>query len=574
MFASAAEDKQAAEADKHASDDEGSDDMSVASKSKYAVLRKNVVFDEALDPRTLSKRPHWDDARQLSELQQACVEAAATAPLSTPEHPLSKSPPRPLPASPEKDTAEEETPGQLPGEVVDAEGTRGQTEVFPGIGALLTPILDILAMPANIELEGANGQNRARGASVSSIHTVQDDFLDALSRHTETVLGESSFLPPQPEDSNQVVMLKRLQLRVAELQARGLSKAQQEVVRDVVQKYVPHTDESNAEPEQKLLEALENYQALGLLGSAGKQVMPQLLHVTSLQHALLKSTWATVPTIFQKIAETCDFTQSYRADACDYFVSHSWQDDGPKKVAMLRQFLFAHTFLGRILVILPLLACILLPLGFALHSQSESFPPWLLTSFAMALLAVLLGWYWGSTLGLCAPSRAPWYYNSTTVWIDSLCIDQTTDAAKQAGVASFKDVLQRSGRMVALTSEGYLSRLWCVYELATFSRHKPKDKLLLLSLDWPSSTAMSPSIGLSHDEEKLLRNFRCREAKCFLPADRVLLLREIREDFGSEEAFDEYVNTVLPEVMSKGKRRYFKSFSRARNSALHLVFGG
>lgn len=42
---------------------------------------------------------------------------------------------------------------------------------------------------------------------------------------------------------------------------------------------------------------------------------------------------------------------------------------------MLREFLFAHTFLGRILVILPLFACFFMPLGFSLHSRWETVDP-------------------------------------------------------------------------------------------------------------------------------------------------------------------------------------------------------
>ena len=46
-----------------------------------------------------------------------------------------------------------------------------------------------------------------------------------------------------------------------------------------------------------------------------------------------------------------------------------------------------------------------------------------------------------------------------------LCIDQTNDETKAAGVAGFKRFLGKCDKMVALISENYFERLWCVYEL-------------------------------------------------------------------------------------------------------------
>ena len=59
----------------------------------------------------------------------------------------------------------------------------------------------------------------------------------------------------------------------------------------------------------------------------------------------------------------------------------------------------------------------------------------------------------------------PWSFSTTTIWIDKLCIDQTDDETKAAGVAGFKRFLGKCDKMVALISENYFERLWCVYEL-------------------------------------------------------------------------------------------------------------
>ena len=86
----------------------------------------------------------------------------------------------------------------------------------------------------------------------------------------------------------------------------------------------------------------------------------------------------------------------------------------------------------------------------------------------------------------------------------------------------------------------------CVYELAYFTHyhgmHKtdaPSSKMLLLSLDWPSSFWPFKRTGLTEKEEEWITNFSCRDARCFKPSDRAAVLEAIRERFGSEEQFDE-----------------------------------
>ena len=74
-------------------------------------------------------------------------------------------------------------------------------------------------------------------------------------------------------------------------------------------------------------------------------------------------------------------------------------------------------------------------------------------------------------------------------------------------------------------------------------------KLLLLSLDWPSSLNPMKRTRLSEHEMALITNFSCRDADCFMPRDRATVLEAIREKFGSEDAFDQFVRTHLPAVL-------------------------
>ena len=118
-----------------------------------------------------------------------------------------------------------------------------------------------------------------------------------------------------------------------------------------------------------------------------------------------------------------------------------------------------------------------------------------------------------------------------------------------------------------------------MYELAFFTHlhgmHKtdaPSSKLLLLSLDWPSSFSPCKRTGLTKKEEEWICNFSCKEARCFKPADRATVLKAIRERFGSEEAFDEFVHTHLLKVLERSKREYASQLLRVAGESFEMVF--
>ena len=121
--------------------------------------------------------------------------------------------------------------------------------------------------------------------------------------------------------------------------------------------------------------------------------------------------------------------------------------------------------------------------------------------------------------------------------------------------------------------------LRCVYELAYFTHlhgmHKtnaPSGKMLLLSLDWPSSFSPFKLTGLTEQEEEWITNFSCRDARCFKPADHAAVLEAIRERFGSEELFDEFVHTHLLKVLERSKREYASQLLRVAGESFEMVF--
>jgi len=162
------------------------------------------------------------------------------------------------------------------------------------------------------------------------------------------------------------------------------------------------------------------------------------------------------------------------------------------------------------------------------------------------------------------------------IWLENACVDEDKLGALMRANFTY---LQKSDRMIAFVSKGYFSRLWCVYELATFYRkyHGPLRKfldqdLLLLSSEWSKTTdvvsALSASSMPTADELAPLRTFSCREAKCLRAADRAVLLADIRREWGSEAAFDAFVQAELPAIYASNKLRY--SQSMATSTADHL----
>ena len=145
----------------------------------------------------------------------------------------------------------------------------------------------------------------------------------------------------------------------------------------------------------------------------------------------------------------------------------------------------------------------------------------------------------------------------------------------------------------------------CVYELANYTQHIIKEteaakanvlkqnesryvqmpipdikvelsrRMLILSLDWPSSFSCAKVATLNDTERKWLEEFRCREkAECFKPSDRATVLACIRAEWGSEEKFDEFVQTRLVEVFEHSKQLYQAKLRKTASHSLEMAFGG
>ncbi|CAE7614560.1 unnamed protein product [Symbiodinium sp. CCMP2592] len=55
-----------------------------------------------------------------------------------------------------------------------------------------------------------------------------------------------------------------------------------------------------------------------------------------------------------------------------------------------------------------------------------------------------------------------------SLWVDKLCVDQTSDTTKQRGIAGLPTVVACTGTLLVLWDATYFERLWCNLELSVF----------------------------------------------------------------------------------------------------------
>jgi hypothetical protein len=277
-------------------------------------------------------------------------------------------------------------------------------------------------------------------------------------------------------------------------------------------------------------------------------------------------------------AKQHDLSQS--VDECATFISHSWSDSWWIKASMLRNHLFLMEY-DSVILVLGFVACTqALPMSFLLQNVATpvlSFLPLYIVLFSMAFAS-----FRAHLSGVCIPSTwGPWpkqLDSENSVWLDKVCIDQTNMDTKQKGIANLALYLLRCRRMTIMLGETYFTRLWTTFELAAYCyvhQNNLAYRLEFLSFKWATTwnfLLMFRRVQLDKSEKDQLATYSCLDANCYLPADRMVVLAFIRKMWGSEEAFDEFVRTKLPEILRKGKEDFMWRSIRIMNSVLELLF--
>jgi len=341
-------------------------------------------------------------------------------------------------------------------------------------------------------------------------------------------------------------------------------------LRVAVTAYLPIGDEGDEE--RQLLKRMQS-------AASGKPVQPppppppHPLQAVPLSAALWPAVWrkqgqtpSTAPAsgngFFAFTAESF-FSLSRNVEHFTYFISHSWADDNSRKMHMLR-FMLSTAHIGSSLVVTcSVLALAFTPVGYSIEQVFPAIRWWYMLIAPVVVLIVGLLWLFvscvDSLLGGAHPSHsyAPWALSSATAWIDKCCVDQ--DNVRGFLEGGLSNALLNADVMVVLIGPTYWTRLWCVYEIATFCRANKEDlhrRLILLSLSWPSIANPFKSAEPTDEELEPIRTFDCDSARCFKPSDRAAVMEAIRREWQSQHSFNEWVRSELPGIFAACKRQY------------------
>lgn len=154
-----------------------------------------------------------------------------------------------------------------------------------------------------------------------------------------------------------------------------------------------------------------------------------------------------------------EYDLSSRTLSYDFFFSHDWGTKGWLKFISLLV-LFNSRAATLATLAYSLLAAAVVPQGMGMLPSH-----WLPVSGYLVFL-FLVSWQ-----HLRAAVRAP-----RTAFLDKLCIPQGDEELKASCIFRLSSFLDRSKSLVVLWSPQYFSRLWCMYEVATFLRDRRQQR--------------------------------------------------------------------------------------------------
>eukprot|EP00927_Polykrikos_kofoidii_P068535 TRINITY_DN6388_c2_g1_i1.p1 TRINITY_DN6388_c2_g1~~TRINITY_DN6388_c2_g1_i1.p1 ORF type:complete len:624 (+),score=47.53 TRINITY_DN6388_c2_g1_i1:121-1872(+) len=335
---------------------------------------------------------------------------------------------------------------------------------------------------------------------------------------------------------------------------------------------------------------------------------PELLRATSANcplrsfGAALRENAQLLPPPSEVVAESHDDSHSASfhpwsrpVSTIQEFWSHSWRDKAWKKVVLLLLHYngFPAAAVGTLAAFVgsALFVAGVLPVMVEMHDSGGS-----------GFWGLLLGWLFFIPTLLC-------WRSDSRVFLDKICISQWNEKKKLDGVLGIGAFLHASDTLLVLFDTTYVTRLWCVFELAGFSKlmlndsnksvrflplsHAPVFLYLLVIitvedvvcsitewvLSWPvivTSLVLLPmfdelrSLQDSNAQLKAqLEEFSFDAADCYccsvshvqqdtgarLACDRKSVRSCIIDWFGSVETFNDFVNHSLFENFSRGMCR-------------------
>lgn len=162
-----------------------------------------------------------------------------------------------------------------------------------------------------------------------------------------------------------------------------------------------------------------------------------------------------------------EYELSEEVTELDDFVSHDWGTPGWLKfLALCSEFNTGPAFVAAALVCAVAAAlesnqigCLPLPLMSDSRWYSAPTGCWAMVFGSVAYVVVFM-FYQRLRQLACRRPRI--------IFVDKLCIDQTDERRKTEGILAIAGFLQHSDRLLVLWSPRYFTRIWCVYEVASW----------------------------------------------------------------------------------------------------------
>ncbi|CAE7729621.1 unnamed protein product [Symbiodinium sp. CCMP2592] len=298
--------------------------------------------------------------------------------------------------------------------------------------------------------------------------------------------------------------------------------------------------------------------------------------------------WRTSPADLKESDRASLWQKSGRVERLDIFISHTWRTSGRvKSLALLLHsgwpvILLVYLLAAAAAVLFSVLEVLPLPFHRPEHFLAAEYQVargvWV-TLFTVVAMPI------GLAISPYLRLRA-----DPCCFLDVACIHQADLELQRKGVYGLGGFLAASREMHILWSPPYLDRLWCVFEIAAFRKANPEGKVVVrplfveiqalwwllgyhiagcitavwLNVDLPWGgisylVASSPFIFICHRNRKHMRekrelfqhlqHFRLEDAKCRMASDREFILASIKQWYGSEEAFVEYVRGPLQQEL-------------------------
>ena len=169
----------------------------------------------------------------------------------------------------------------------------------------------------------------------------------------------------------------------------------------------------------------------------------------------------------------------------DTFVSHSWRTPGWARALALAWHLSVSR-LALAAAVAPLLWAVLavwLDIETTYWFVPEGGERMIALSFGVGPLVIPLAFLLAAALSIAS--------SATKLYLDRCCMCQYDTALMQASIHQLGAYIARSRRFLILWDENYCSRLWCMYEVATFLALHPVDRLRLVPI-----TSVLPVVAL------------------------------------------------------------------------------